>query len=383
MKKYGLRLRPSAYEGLDEVRDSPLADDGKKNEVKVEVEDTVKSNTSRKWSIQSPSKVVGGRKKSKVGKTDNLSVESPTNSGNDIVNKTSDTVVANVKTSDALVASVNTSNKKRSRSKSIKVKPVTSPGSEVVVNETNNAGVASDAVVANGNMSNKKRSRSKSNKVEPVTSPGSANNEVVVTNQVGDVAVKSEAKGKSRNRQAVAQAKAASTEAVAQLGTQKNVVSDGQGTSVLIVGNKAKGRSRKCPAAVLKISEPQSKAQRTDAVENSQQECKENEGVTGPAAGGQHGSRNVRSARQTQPLSVTNNKAESTESDSLASDSDAVLEAEEVEFKKCQQTKSQKSKSDKQKQKDASRDEWFDPAKYNTKRGEAPQKRKEGIATRC
>ena len=264
MKKYGLRLRPSAYEGLDEVRDSLLADDGKKNE--VQVEDTGKSNTSRKRSIQSPSKVVGGRKKSKVGKTDNLSVESLTNSGNDIVNKTSDAVVAKVKTSDAVVASVN--------------------------------------------MSNKKRSRSKSNKVEPVTSPGSANNEVVVTNQVGDVAVKSEAKGKSRNRQAVGQAKAASTEAVAQLGTQKNVVSDRQGTSVLVVGNKAKGRSRKCPAAVLKISEPQVKAQHTDAVENSQQECKENEGVTGPAAGGQYRSRNVRSARQTQPLSVTNNKAD-------------------------------------------------------------------------
>ena len=107
---------------------------------------------------------------------------------------------------------------------------------------------------------------------------------------------------------------------------------------------------------------------------------------------GRRSNRNIRSIKQSWPLAITNNQVKQSPGDevSIPSDSDdSALDAEEQEFKLKQQaaaeakikqeqalskkskseTKSKsasKVKSEKQKQKEASRNEWFDPAKFDT-----------------
>ena len=111
---------------------------------------------------------------------------------------------------------------------------------------------------------------------------------------------------------------------------------------------------------------------------SSTQESKENKG--------RRLNRNICSIKESWPLAITNNQVKQLPGDavSIPSDSDdSALDAEEQEFKlkqqaaaeakiKQEQALSKKSKSvgrvksEKQKQKEASRNEWFDPAKFDT-----------------
>ena len=111
---------------------------------------------------------------------------------------------------------------------------------------------------------------------------------------------------------------------------------------------------------------------------SSTQESKENKG--------RRSNRNICSMKQSRPLAITNNQVKQSPGDavSILSDSDdSALDAEEQGFKlkqqaaaeakmKQEQALSKKSKSvgkvksEKQKQKEASRNECFDPAKFDT-----------------
>ena len=188
----------------------------------------------------------------------------------------------------------------------------------------------------------------------------------------------------------------------AEINDNASVSSEKDITVVAVVSGKkgpqsrkqaAGGKSRNVPPSKIAKNEvenqgvPQKQSSRMETISN---DSKENKGI-GVGVGRQKGGSvrnvrvNARSAWQTQPLSVTNNKqAELTEPES--SDSDEAIEAEEAEFKARQQTKSQASKSkskakssDKQKQKDASRQSWFDPSKYDTKWVRHPKKEKKEL----
>ena len=138
-------------------------------------------------------------------------------------------------------------------------------------------------------------------------------------------------------------------------------------------------------------NDKQSNIDQSSVASSSTQESKENKGW--------RSNRNIRSIKQSQSLANTNNKVKQLPNDvvSIMSHSDdSALDAGEQEFKlqqqaaaevkiKQEQALSKKSKSvsksksvgkvksEKQKQKEASRNEWFNPAKFDTSQIKYPR----------
>ena len=163
--------------------------------------------------------------------------------------------------------------------------------------------------------------------------------------------------------------------------------------SVKVVGVERPGQSRKQTVAkslsdhAAKIVNKPSERKNTNVQQSRQVELmnndsKENKGVIGIRGK----SRNTRTAWQTSlPLSatskVTENQQQSQASSGVEkvkvdSDSDSSLDREEAEYQSILQqatcSKGKKPKSEKQQKKDAAREEWFDPKKFDTKRVKHP-----------